>query len=112
MGAVSATTVASFESVGAILVVALLIGPPATAYLLTDDFRRMLLLAVGIGVIDSILGFILAVWLDGSIAGGIAIITGITFLLALLFSPAHGILRRKLISRDTKSDQVAAEQKV
>ena len=95
MGAVSATTVASFESVGAILVVALLIGPAATAYLLTDNFRYMLALSVLIGAMASIGGFFLAVWLDGSIAGAIAIVTGILFILALLFSRRHGILFRR-----------------
>lgn len=95
MGAVSATTVASFESVGAILVVALLIGPAATAYLLTDNFRNMLLLSVLIGAIASVSGFFLAVWLDGSIAGAIAIMIGLLFTLVFLFSRRHGILFRK-----------------
>ena len=95
MGAVSATTVASFESVGAILVVALLIGPAATAYLLTDNFRNMLLLSVLIGAIASVCGFFLAVWLDGSIAGAIAIMIGFVFMLVFLFSRRHGILFRK-----------------
>jgi manganese/zinc/iron transport system permease protein len=95
MGAVSATTVASFESVGAILVVALLIGPAATAYLLTDNFRHMLLLSVLTGVAASVGGFLFAVWLDGSIAGAIAIAIGILFFMALLFSRRHGILRKR-----------------
>lgn len=96
MGAVSATTVASFESVGAILVVALLIAPAATAYLLTDNFKWMLAIACGVGVVASITGYYLAVWVDGSIAGAVAAMTGACFVLALLFSPAHGILFRKL----------------
>lgn len=99
MGAVSATTVASFESVGAILVVALLIAPAATAYLLTDNFKWMLVLACVVGVISSISGYYLAVWVDGSIAGAVATMTGVCFALALLFSPAHGVLFRKLKTR-------------
>ena len=95
MGAVSATTVASFESVGAILVVALLIAPAAAAYLLTDNFKWMLFLACLIGVLSSITGYYLAVWVDGSIAGAVASMTGIFFAAALLFSPSHGILRAK-----------------
>lgn len=95
MGAVSATTVASFESVGAILVVALLIAPAATAYLLTDDFRWMLVLACGVGVVASVSGYYLAVWVDSSIAGAIATMTGVLFGLALLFSPRHGVLLRR-----------------
>ena len=96
MGAVSATTVASFESVGAILVVALLIAPAATAYLLTDDFKWMLVLACLIGVLSSVTGYYLAVWVDGSIAGAVACMTGVFFALALFFSPAQGIVFRRL----------------
>jgi manganese/zinc/iron transport system permease protein len=94
MGAVSATTVASFESVGAILVVALMIGPAATAYLLTDDFKLMLIYAALAGIVASISGFYVAVSLDGSIAGGIAMMTGIIFALAMVFSPSHGLAFR------------------
>ena len=95
MGAVSATTVASFESVGAILVVALLIAPAASAYLLTDNFKWMLCIACLIGVLSSITGYYLAVWLDGSIAGAVASMTGVFFATALLLSPTHGILFKK-----------------
>ena len=96
MGAVSATTVASFESVGAILVVALLIAPAATAYLITDNLKWMLLIASLVGVISSITGYYLAVWTDSSIAGAIATMTGIFFGVALLFSPTHGVLLKKI----------------
>ena len=96
MGAVSVTTVASFESVGAILVVALLIAPAATAYLLTDDFRWMLLIACGVGILASIGGYYFAVWLDGSIAGAIGATCGLLFALAMIFSPTHGLLFKKL----------------
>lgn len=96
MGAVSVTTVASFESVGAILVVALLIAPAATAYLLTDDFRWMLLIACGVGVVASIGGYYFAVWLDGSIAGAIGAMCGVLFGVAMVFSPTHGLLFKKL----------------
>jgi manganese/zinc/iron transport system permease protein len=95
MTAVSITTVASFESVGAILVVALLVAPPATAYLLTDNFKRMLLLSVLVGILASVGGYYLAVWIDGSIAGAIATVTGIEFMLAFLLSPARGILIKR-----------------
>ncbi|HEY4651954.1 MAG TPA: metal ABC transporter permease [Pontibacter sp.] len=100
MTAVSLTTVASFESVGAILVVAFLVGPPATAYLLTDNFKTMLVLSVLIGIIASIVGYYLAYWLDGSIAGAIAAVTGLMFTLAFLFSPTHGLFfkRRKAVA--------------
>lgn len=95
MGAVSATTVASFESVGAILVVALLIAPAATAYLLTDNLKWMLVLACMAGVAASVTGYCIAVWLDGSIAGAIAMMAGVVFIVAMLFSPTHGIFTKK-----------------
>jgi manganese/zinc/iron transport system permease protein len=95
MTAVSLTTVASFESVGAILVVALIVAPPATAYLLTDHFKTMLILSVLLGILASIAGYYIAVWMDGSIAGAIATFTGIEFALAFLFSPVHGIFRNR-----------------
>jgi manganese/zinc/iron transport system permease protein len=96
MGAVSMTTVASFESVGAILVVALLIAPAATAYLITDNFKMMLLLACLFGVLSSIGGYYLAVWLDGSIAGAIATVSGVLFAVAMVLSPTHGVFFKKM----------------
>ena len=96
MGAVSVTTVSSFESVGAILVVALLIAPAATAYVLTDNFKWMLVLACVAGVLASVSGYYFAVWLDGSIAGAIAAMSGVIFGVAMIFSPAHGLLFKKL----------------
>jgi manganese/zinc/iron transport system permease protein len=95
MGAVSLTTVAAFESVGAILVVAFLVGPPATAYLLTDDLKRMLLISAALGVVASALGFYLALYLNGSVAGAISVIIGAEFLLAFVFSPSHGLVSRR-----------------
>lgn len=86
MGAVSLTTVASFEAVGAILVVALLIAPPATAYLLTENLKKMLFLTAAIGIIISVTGYYVAVWLNGSIAGAMASIAGIIFGIAFLFA--------------------------
>ena len=96
MGGVSITTVASFESVGAILVVALLIAPAATAYLITDNFKMMLIISSIVGIISSITGYYLAVWLDSSIAGAIATMTGVLFFGTMLLSPTHGLLFRKV----------------
>lgn len=103
MGAVSATTVASFESVGAILVVALLIGPAATAYLVTDNLKKMLALSVFIGIIACVSGFYIAVWLDGSIAGGIAIMCGVLFAIVMMVS----ILRQR---RHSESSEMPSAQ--
>lgn len=107
MGGVSATTVASFEQVGAILVVALLIAPAATAYLITDNFKWMLLIACTVGVLSAVTGYYLAVWADSSIAGAIASMTGMFFGIALLFSPTHGILFRQLKSTATEQHTTA-----
>ncbi|WP_053405131.1 metal ABC transporter permease [Persicobacter sp. CCB-QB2] len=94
MSMVSLVSVASFESVGAILVVALIVTPPATAYLLTRELKKMLILSVIIGVITSVGGFYLAYALDGSIAGAMATVGGILFGLAFLFSPTDGYISR------------------
>ncbi|MEM9417349.1 MAG: metal ABC transporter permease, partial [Bacteroidota bacterium] len=81
MGATSFTTVAAFEVVGAILVVALLVAPPATAYLLTQRLHTMLVVATLVGILSAVGGYYLAVWVNGSIAGGMATVAGGTFLL-------------------------------
>jgi len=99
MGSVSMTTVAAFDSVGAILVVALLVAPPATAYLLTDNFKKMLLITCVIAIIISILGYYLAVMLDGSIAGAVVTVAGVLFGLAYLFSPSNGILFKRIVQQ-------------
>lgn len=95
MGAVSLTTVASFESVGAILVIALLIAPPATAYLLTEKFIHMLLIACLIGVLTSISGYYLAAYTDGSIAGAMASMAGLFFMITFFFAPKTGYFMKK-----------------
>ncbi|GMX61497.1 manganese ABC transporter permease MntD [Paenibacillus elgii] len=95
MGMVSMTTVASFESVGAILVVGMLVVPAATAYLLTEKLSRMILYSMGVGVLSAVLGYLAAVLLDASIAGCMIVAAGVLFILALLFSPTHGVVWRK-----------------
>ncbi len=85
MGLVSLTTVASFESVGAILVVAFLIAPAASAYLITRDLKQMLLLGVCFGVLSSIGGYYLAYVLNGSIAGAMVTVSGLVFASCYLY---------------------------
>lgn len=89
MGAVSLTTVGSFESVGAILVIAFLIGPPATAYLLTDRLPSMMVITVVLGILISFAGYWLAYWLDASIAGSMAVVTGGIFAVVFVRSRMH-----------------------
>jgi len=96
MSMVSVTAVGAFDAVGSILVVALMIGPPAAAYLLTDNLKRMLALSVGIGVLSSIAGYWMAHWLDASIAGAMATMIGIVFAGVLLFAPQRGLVAQVL----------------
>jgi manganese/zinc/iron transport system permease protein len=94
MGLVAATTVGAFESVGAILVVAMLIVPAATAFLLARRLSTMIAIAIALGVAASGGGYLLARVLDCSIAGAMATVGGGFFFLALLFSPSQGIVSR------------------
>mgnify|MGYP006148964663 CR=1 FL=1 len=88
MSMVSYTTVSSFESVGAILVVALLVVPPATAFLWTKSLIPLLKLTAGLGILIAIFGYYLAYWMDSSIAGMMVTVAGIFFFLS-------AILKRK-----------------
>ncbi|GAA5027604.1 manganese transport system membrane protein MntD [Marivirga lumbricoides] len=85
MSFVSFTTVASFESVGAILVVAFLIAPAATAYLLTQDLKKMIILSCIIGILSAIGGHFLALSINGSIAGAMASVAGVLFGIAFVY---------------------------
>jgi len=99
MGLVSLTTVAAFESVGAILSVAMLIVPGATAYLLTENLAKMLGISVLIGVASSAGGYVVATLLDCSIAGAMAGVAGAFFAAAFLFSPSQGVVTRRWYKR-------------
>jgi manganese/zinc/iron transport system permease protein len=92
MSLVSLTAVGAFDAVGSILVVALMIAPPAAAYLLTDSLPRLLLLASAIGAASALAGYWLAFALDASIAGAMATMSGVAFLLAWLFAPGRGLV--------------------
>ena len=92
MGAVSLTTVAAFESVGAILVVAMFIVPGAAAYLWSDRLKIILTLAVIFGVVSSTLGYYFASIWDSSIAGAMVVVVGIIFFISLFLSPRYGIV--------------------
>ncbi|MEC1777247.1 metal ABC transporter permease [Bacillus mojavensis] len=96
MGMLSLTTVASFDSVGAILVVAMLIVPPAAAHLLTDRLLYMLIISAVIGGLSALLGYICATWLNVSISGAMAAMTGVFYAGAFLFSPSNGVMTKKI----------------
>ena len=106
MTMVAVTAVASFESVGNILVVAMLIVPPATAYLLTDRLGWMTGISVVLAVASAVLGHLSAIVVPGwfgyrstTTAGMMATVAGMFFLVALLFSPRHGLVIRSLRQR-------------
>ncbi|MBD0338754.1 MAG: metal ABC transporter permease [Thermoleophilia bacterium] len=92
MGLVSVTAVGAFDAVGSILVVALMVGPPVTAYLLTDRLGTMVGLAAAMGATGGIAGYWLAYWLDASIAGSIAAVIGLQFAAALFLAPGRGLV--------------------
>jgi manganese/zinc/iron transport system permease protein len=91
MTVVSFTAVGAFDAVGSILVIALMIAPPAAAYLLTDRLPVMLGLSVLIGVVGAISGYWLARFMDTTIAGAMVTMIGLIFGLAFLFSPRQGL---------------------
>ena len=90
----SLTAVAGLQTVGIILVVAMLITPGATAYLLCDRFDRMMLVAMTSGVFSSVLGTYVSYHLDASTGGCIVVVQTLVFLIAMIFAPKHGILSR------------------
>ncbi|GEN55858.1 manganese transport system membrane protein MntD [Halolactibacillus alkaliphilus] len=94
MALVSVTTVASFDAVGAIMVVAMLITPASAAYLWTDRLAIMLILSSLFGVLAAISGYYIAVFLDASISGSMAFSTGIFFMVSFIGSPKHGLLSK------------------
>ncbi|WP_036902719.1 metal ABC transporter permease [Prochlorococcus sp. MIT 0601] len=93
LSVLSLAAVAGLQTVGIILVVAMLITPGATAYLLTDRFDRMTILAVLSSSISSVLGVYISYWSDIETGGSIVLVQTIIFLLAFLFAPRYGILK-------------------
>ncbi|MFD2140450.1 metal ABC transporter permease [Ancylobacter oerskovii] len=88
----SASTVAALQTVGAFLVICLVVTPGATAYLLADRFPRLLTIAVAIGALTSALGAYASYFLDGATGGIIVVLQTLIFLAAFVFAPKHGML--------------------
>ena len=102
MGIVSITAVGAFDAVGSVLVVALIVGPPASAFLLTQRLSVMLGLSMAIGASSALTGYWIAHLLDASIAGSMAAMVGAHFGVALLSAPDQGLLpalRRRRVQR-------------
>jgi len=95
----SATTVAALQTVGACLVIAMVVTPGATAYLLTDRFGRLIAISVAIGVATSATGAYLSYFLDGATGGMIVVLQTVVFLAAFVLAPRHGLLATRRKSR-------------
>jgi len=108
MTSVSVTAVGAFDHVGSILVIALMIAPPAAAYLLTDKLSRMLLYSVIIAASSAIAGYWAARALNVNISGAMATITGVCFVVSLLFAPERGLIARS-VQRKRRSERFAVE---
>jgi len=95
----AASTVAALQTVGAFLVIAMVVTPGATAYLLTDRFQRLIVLALAIGTVTSVVGAYLSYFLDGATGGIIVVLQTALFLVAFVFAPKYGRLAARRRAR-------------
>jgi len=95
----AACTVAALQTVGAFLVIAMVVTPGATAYLLTDRFPRLILLSVAIGTVTSFVGAYASYFIDGATGGIIVVAQTLIFLVAFFLAPKHGLLAAKRRAR-------------
>ena len=100
----AACTVAAMQTVGAFLVIAMVVTPGATAYLLTDRFSRLIIIAIAVGTLSSLIGAYLSFFLDGATGGVIVVLQTLVFLTAFFFAPKHGMLAsRRRAAREIAS---------
>lgn len=99
----SASTVAALQTVGAFLVICMVVTPGATAYLLTDRFPRLLVIAVMIGAATSFVGAYASYFLDGATGGIIVVLQTAIFLCAFFFAPKHGMLASRRRAAETQA---------
>ncbi len=108
----AASTVAAMQTVGAFLVIAMVVTPGATAYLLTDRFQRLILMALAVGAGTSFIGAYLSYFLDGATGGVIVVLQSLIFVAAFLFAPKHGLFaarrRAKLALEPLAPEPLAA----
>ncbi|MBA1180159.1 metal ABC transporter permease [Pseudomonas psychrotolerans] len=95
------STVAAMQTVGAFLVIALVVTPGATAYLLSDRFSRVVLISVAIGVGSGLLGTYLSYFIDGATGGCVVVLQTLIFLLVFVLAPLHGLLANRRRARQT-----------
>lgn len=95
----SACTVAALQAVGAFLVIAMVVTPGATAYLLTDRFSHLIIISVTVGALSCLIGSYASYFLDGATGGVIVVLQTLVLLLAFLFAPVHGLFagRRRMM---------------
>lgn len=108
MTLVAGTCVASFEAVGSVLVVAMLVAPGATAHLLTDRLGRMIGISAGVAGVAAVAGYLLAVQLRTNVAGMIGACAGAEFFAAVLLAPRYGVVM-KLARRAALTRRIDAE---
>ncbi|MBK4215904.1 metal ABC transporter permease [Paracoccus caeni] len=102
----SASVVAAMQTVGAFLVIAMVVTPGATAYLLCDRFPRLIALSVAIGTLTSFFGAYISYFLDGATGGVIVCLQTLIFLLVFVFAPKHGLLAARAKARAALRDEV------
>jgi manganese/iron transport system permease protein len=92
LGSLAAVSVAALQAVGAILVLAMLVTPGATAYLLTDRFGKMIWISTGLGIVTSMMGAYASYFLNGATGGCIVSLQALVFLGVFVLAPKHGLL--------------------
>ncbi|WP_435951812.1 metal ABC transporter permease [Dryocola sp. BD626] len=100
----SVTTVAALQTVGAFLVICMVVTPGATAYLLTDRFPKLLIISVALGSITSAVGTYISYYLDGATGGVIVVLQTLIFLITFIFAPKHGLLASRRRARHTAGE--------
>ena len=104
----SASVVAAMQTVGAFLVIAMVVTPGATAYLLCDRFPRLIAVSVVIGACTSFVGAYASYFLDGATGGLIVTLQTLIFLIAFVFAPKHGLLAARRKARAALNDHMKA----
>lgn len=106
LGILAMTSVVALQAVGVILVVAMLIIPGATAYLLTDKFSRMLLIAPILAAAAGVVGVYVSYYFDASTGGMVVLAQGLIFAAVYLFSPKHGVLSSRLSTKARRTSAI------
>lgn len=108
----AASTVAAMQTVGAFLIIAMVVTPGATAYLLTDRFGRVIILAVGIGAVTNMVGAYISYFLDGATGGIIVVLQTLIFLTAFVFAPKHGFLAARRRAANALKDPALTDEPI